>query len=196
MTATAKTKKSRSRLGKVLPEDTGLFHTESEAITPAALKPTVRPEQVLALDVATNTGFATTTASGVWKLTPKKDESKGMRLIRFRSKVVEMVDFHDIKLVVFEANVGYGKHPNFVGAEMIGVLKLILEERGIDYMAYQPTSIKKWATGKGNAGKPEMIRAAQFRWNMEGNDDNQADALAILHFTLDDLGLVKKESII
>jgi Holliday junction resolvasome RuvABC endonuclease subunit len=152
--------------------------------------------EIMALDIATKTGFSTSTASGVWNFTPKKDESKGMRLIRFRSKVMEMVKLHGIKMVVFEAAVAYGKHPNFVGVEMIGVLKITLEELGVEYMAHQPSAIKKWATGNGNAGKPLMVKTAQTRWGMEGKDDNQADAIAIFHFTCSELGLTPNESII
>lgn len=156
----------------------------------------LNPTEVLALDVATSTGWATTTTSGTWNLAPKKDESRGMRLIRFRAKLTEMITLHKIKLVVFEGAVGYGAHPNFVGAEMIGVMKLTLEELNINYAAFVPSVIKKFATGKGNAKKPDMIRAAQLKWNMTGKDDNEADALAILHYALYEFGIVKPESII
>ena len=48
--------------------------------------------RILALDIATKTGFATDMASGVWDLKLKKGESNGMKLIRLNSKVREVVE--------------------------------------------------------------------------------------------------------
>lgn len=143
---------------------------------------------LLALDIATSTGFCTSTASGTWNLTPKKDESKGMRLIRFRAKVKEVCALEGIKLIVFEQMAVFGKFPNFVGAEMQGVLKLFCEESGIEYKSYAPTSIKKFATGKGNAKKDSMITAAK-QYNPDVKTDDEADAILLYHLALKDLEL-------
>ena len=42
-------------------------------------------------------------------------------------------------------------------------------------------TIKKFITGKGNAGKPAVIAAVQALRH-QPEDDNEADALALLHF--------------
>jgi hypothetical protein len=48
-------------------------------------------------------------------------------------------------------------------------------------------TVKKHATGSGNAGKPAMIAAARARgFNL--TDDNEADALAILLWALETRG--------
>jgi Holliday junction resolvasome RuvABC endonuclease subunit len=47
-------------------------------------------------------------------------------------------------------------------------------------------TIKKHATGKGNAGKDQMIEAMQLRGHPV-TDDNEADALALLHCALETL---------
>lgn len=44
-------------------------------------------------------------------------------------------------------------------------------------------TIKKHATGKGNASKDEMIEAMKARGHSPA-DDNEADALALLHYAL------------
>jgi len=147
-------------------------------------------ENILALDVATKTGFCCYSGSGVWNFTTKKDESKGMRLIRFRAKLLEIIRLLDLKLIVFEGAASYSKFPNFVGPEMQGVLKLICEEHRVDYQAYVPSSIKKFATGKGNAGKPLMIETAQRKYNVEIIDDNHADAIHLYNLALYELGLM------
>ena len=48
------------------------------------------------------------------------------------------------------------------------------------------TTIKKTATGNGNANKELMIAAAQGRLNYTGTDHNQADALWVMHLALQD----------
>lgn len=143
---------------------------------------------ILALDVATHCGWATKTASGVWDFSIKKDESSGMRLIRFKAKVREMCEKEQINVVVFERTAGFHKNAIIVQAELHGVLKLFLEEQRIQYRAYSSSEIKKFATGKGNAGKPLMIQAAKDKYpTINIIDDNHADALHIYHLAIGDL---------
>ena len=136
---------------------------------------------ILALDVATHCGWATKTASGVWDLSIKRDESSGMRLIRFKAKLAEVVKLEKIDLVVFERTAGMHKSSIIVQAELHGVLKIFCEENKLDYRAFSAKEIKTFATGKGNSGKPAMIQAAKDKYNWPGEDDNEADALHIYH---------------
>ena len=142
---------------------------------------------ILALDVATNCGWAISNEIyGVWNFTVKRDESSGMRLIRFRSKLIELIELHGITLVAFERTSGMHKSAIIVQAELHGVLKVLLEDLKINYRAYSASEIKKFATGKGNAGKPLMIKAAQEKYAYKGTDDNEADALHILNLLKSD----------
>jgi len=143
---------------------------------------------LLALDIATKTGFCTQTASGSWNLTPKKDESRGMRLVRFKAKLREICEMEKINLIVFEQLATYGKFPNFVGAEMQGVLKLFCEENNIEHKSYAPTVIKKFGTGKGNAKKEGMVEAAK-KYNPSVASDDEADAIILYQLALQDLQL-------
>ena len=51
-------------------------------------------------------------------------------------------------------------------------------------MPVHTAELKKWATGKGNAGKPRMIEAARAR-GWEPVDDNEADAQLLLEYSLE-----------
>jgi Holliday junction resolvasome RuvABC endonuclease subunit len=144
---------------------------------------------ILAIDPGTLAGWAHSCGiSGVWDLTVKKDESGGMRLIRFRSKLNEIRKEAGIDVVVFEAvrNAAPGmQRALVVGGEIQGVLKLWCEIHGIDYRGYSPTEIKKWATGKGNANKDKMMEAAGVKWpDVKIEDNNQADALWLLDLAM------------
>ena len=143
---------------------------------------------LLALDVATNTGFCTGTASGTWDLKPKRDESVGMRVIRFKGKLKEICEIEDIKIIVFEKVSGVHKNAIIVAAEMIGVLKLFCEERGIEYKSYSSKEIKKFATGNGNANKAKMVEFAK-KYKKSVTSDDEADAIHIYHYSIKDLNL-------
>jgi len=56
-------------------------------------------------------------------------------------------------------------------------------EHGIEHAAVHSATIKKHATGKGNAGKQEMVAAMQAL-GFRPEDDNEADALALLDWAI------------
>ena len=138
--------------------------------------------KILALDPATHCGYALShSLYGVWDLTPKRDESIGMRLIRLRAKLEEIIQSEHINLVVFERPGGRHVAAVIVQSELQGQIKVVCEDHKIEYRAYSSQEIKKFATGKGNCGKPAMIAAAQKRYGYKGTNDNEADALHLLY---------------
>lgn len=140
---------------------------------------------VLALDIATTTGWKTKTASGIWDLKPKRGESDGMRVIRFKAKVREVIQLENIGLVSYERPAGLHKSSIIVASEMIGVLKELCIEMNVQYSCYSATEIKKFATGKGNANKEAMINAA-IQLGYHPQDDNEADAIHLYNLTISD----------
>lgn len=140
---------------------------------------------ILALDPATKCGWALSPEiSGVWDLSIRADESKGMRLLRFKAKLIEIYESHPFKVVAYEA--ARAAAPGRQGALVVqasiqAVLILFCEEKGIEYIGYSPKEIKKHATGTGNANKDAMIKAAEKQWpRVVIIDDNHADALHVL----------------
>ena len=150
---------------------------------------------ILALDPANKCGYATSFGlSGVWDFTPKRDESKGYRLLLLRSKLTYIQENfdHPLDLVVFEAarNAGPKRQGALVvQSELQGVIKLWCEEREIEYRGYSPKTIKKHATGNGNANKKMMVNAAQEFFNEPIESDDHADAMWLLHLVMEELGL-------
>ncbi len=146
----------------------------------------------LAIDPASACGWAHSDgASGVWDFSVRPDESGGMRLLRFRAKLEEIRDSVGVDIVFFEAsrNLKYGNAVR-LAAELQGTLKVWCEDNKIEYIGYSPGEIKKFAVGKGNAGKEPMMQAARERWpDVNIIDDNHADALWILAFGQSRLGL-------
>lgn len=143
--------------------------------------------RILALDPATHCGVAfgdetTTIASCVWDLSTRRDESTGMKLLRLESKLTEMAKL-GVDLVVFEA--ARNAMPKMQGAlvhqaKLQAIIERFCEANKINYRGYSPSEIKKHATGRGNAGKLDVIAAARRTLGYTGSDDNEADALWLL----------------
>ena len=71
--------------------------------------------------------------------------------------------------------------------ELASVVKLTIydffdDERRFP-MRVPPMTLKKFASGKGNAKKQEMLLQIFKRWGIEFNDDNAADAYALARLT-------------
>ncbi len=138
--------------------------------------------KILAIDQASNCGWAISKdIFGCWDLTTRKDESSGMKMIRFRSKLKEIVQAEGIELIIYERVAGFHKSAIIHASKMVAIIETFCEENKIAYAAYSATEIKKFATGKGNANKEAMITAAAKLYAYTGNNDNEADALHILH---------------
>jgi crossover junction endodeoxyribonuclease RuvC len=60
-----------------------------------------------------------------------------------------------------------------------GALRKTLLVRGLEVVEVAPAALKKFVTGKGNAGKPEFIMASVKRWGVEfkGEDEYFAHGL-------------------
>lgn len=57
-----------------------------------------------------------------------------------------------------------------------GVIRETFQDRGIPYITVTPATLKKFATGKGNAKKPDMRRAWLEYTGEDEADDNKVDA--------------------
>lgn len=134
--------------------------------------------KILALDVATHTGWCHAKDHGVWDLSLKRDMDSAFRLLAFRNKLGEIaVEMDGIDMIVFERTAGRYKAALVTQSELHGTLKLWAKDNSVPFRAYSAAEIKKFATGKGNCGKPAMIQAAKEKYGYQGNNDNIADAM-------------------
>ena len=149
------------------------------------------PTIVLALDLGTTTGWALRPrdrqiAHGFVSLRPQRFEGGGMRYLRFKRWLSELKAVSiDIHAVYFEE---VRRHAGVDAAHVYGGLMATLttwcEHHNIPYQGVPVGTIKKHATGKGNAGKDEVIAAMQAKGHPV-TDDNEADALALLHWAIE-----------
>lgn len=63
--------------------------------------------------------------------------------------------------------------------ELAGAVKLELLYNNIYPLQVSPMTLKKFASGKGNSKKAEMLLQMYKRWGIEFSDDNAADSYAL-----------------
>ena len=98
------------------------------------------------------------------------------RLIEIRNAIVNLVSEHDIQVVAIEGY-SYGSrnsHAHSLG-ELGGVVRVALYERGIPFVDIPPTVRAKFATGKGNAGKSEVVSAVSAKTGLVWSGGDGAD---------------------
>ncbi len=97
-----------------------------------------------------------------------------MKLIKMKASIHEIVQAEGIDLIVYEKP--SGRHFNGLRshANFEGVIVSYCEDNKLDYKDYSASEIKKFATGKGNAGKPEMIKSCAEKYGLDPIDDNHA----------------------
>ena len=141
---------------------------------------------ILALDLGTSTGWAIKGDSGIKSgsvnFATKRNEGGGMRYLRFR-RWLDSINTGITEIHFEEVRRHAGTQAAHVYGGLMGTLTAWCEENSIPYSSVPVGTIKRAATGKGNATKEQMIEAAK-RLGYNPADDNEADALALLHFVM------------
>lgn len=142
--------------------------------------------RVIGLDLSlTATGAAYEAGRATWHTKTTGPE----RLWWLRDRLHRCLDEQTpIDLVALEGY-AFGRpnqaHP--IG-ELGGVIRLALYELKMPYAEIPPANVKKYATGKGNATKPDMRMALFQRFEIDERDDNRVDAFWLRAMALDHYG--------
>lgn len=163
---------------------------------PIALPPAISlaHRAVLALDLGTTTGWALRgqdggITSGTITFRPSRFEGGGMRFLRFRGWLAEVAALSGgVARIAFEE---VRRHVSTDSSHAYGgflaTLTAWCEQEAIPYEGVPVGTIKRYATGKGNADKAAMIAAIRAR-GFAPADDNEADAIALLLWATDAQG--------
>lgn len=60
------------------------------------------------------------------------------------------------------------------------IIRVMMAEENVPFKVVGTGQVKKFATGKGNAGKPEIMLGVFKRWGKEFTNDNAADAFVLM----------------
>jgi len=151
---------------------------------------TSRNCSVLALDLGTTTGWALRTAdaqtlSGTAAFRPGRFDGGGMRYVRFANWLTEIDRISGpIAAIWFEE---VRRHVGTDAAHLYGgflaTLTAWAEQRNVPYQGVPVGTIKRYATGRGNAPKQAVMAEVRER-GFAPADDNEADAIALLLWAL------------
>lgn len=145
---------------------------------------------ILSLDLGTTTGWALLKdqkiRSGSICFKPNHFDSKDCKFTRFKRWLVNLKAAHgDIDEIVYEA---VRRHAGTIAGQTYGgfmaTLQMFGDHHNISYEGVPVGTIKKFATGKGNASKLDMLIAMEKRGHRP-KDDNEADALALLYWKIE-----------
>jgi Holliday junction resolvasome RuvABC endonuclease subunit len=146
---------------------------------------------ILALDLGQRTGWAVQNsdgaiASGTVEFKPGRFEGGGMIYLRFRAWLQEVDETAGgVGAVYFEE---VRSHRGVIAAQsygaFLGHLTAWAEMFKIPYRGVPVGTIKRHATGRGNADKDAVIAAVRAL-GFDPVDDNEADALALLDWALE-----------
>lgn len=138
---------------------------------------------MLGIDPGTACGWAVVVdgrwvAAGVWDLKPRRHEGGGMRYLRARRYLREVIEeMGGLDAVAYEE---VRRHAGTSAAHVYGGIVAVIaaecEEQGIPYQAVPVGTVKKRATGRGNAGKAEMVDAYERETGAVACSDDEADA--------------------
>ena len=141
-------------------------------------------EQVLALDIATHTGYFSLHEAGVWNFTESKRRNGNKMHGAFRVMLMAFIRRYGIRRIVAE-DVAMNRHFYDMRrlSELRGILLEVCDELDIPEPEFvNPTVLKKWATGNGHATKAQMITACKHKDGIVPVDDNAADACHLFYY--------------
>jgi Holliday junction resolvasome RuvABC endonuclease subunit len=140
--------------------------------------------QVLGLDIATHCGYHSTHESGTWDFTESLRRNNNKQHEAFRVTLMDFITKYGIRQIVAEdVTAGQAKggfKSSIKLAEFRGILLEVCDTLNLPEPVFiNLRTIKKWATGDGNADKKKMIEYCKRRWGIEPIDDNESDAIHI-----------------
>jgi len=129
--------------------------------------------------------------SGVQTFDLRRGESPGMRWLRFRAWLTEMEHYMNslsgpFNLIVYERAHHRGGAATAAGLGYQTEVESFAARIQAELMPVHSNTLKKWATGSGRAGKPEMENAARQR-GFDPQDDNEADAILLREYAVEQL---------
>lgn len=141
---------------------------------------------IVALDLGTKTGWAIrdgeSVQSGTASFQPGRYEGGGMRFLRFQRWLRELIPADRKALVFFEEVRSHmGTDAAHIYGGLLGTLTSWCEAHDMPYLGVPVGTIKKAVTGHGGASKEQVIAAIRAM-GYRPCDDNEADALALLHW--------------
>jgi Holliday junction resolvasome RuvABC endonuclease subunit len=116
---------------------------------------------------------------GVWEFPSKVKD--GALLREFGHLLADLVEAYNPDVIVYENAMNQKARAGELFYAMAGMLKVVAFHAGLAVFQVSPTSLKRWGAGDAKATKLDVIKAVNKRHNLKIEDDNEADAVALVH---------------
>ena len=140
----------------------------------------------IGIDLSTKTGIVQIGAHGNVQLAKEITSSKKdpERMIEIVESVMEIIA-PDSKIAI--EGFSYGSRGQGMSFQFgLGyALRIELCKRNIPFLIVTPSQVKKYATGKGNTSKDNMILPIYRNWGFEHDSDNVRDAYVLARIMYD-----------
>lgn len=110
-----------------------------------------------------------------------------IRLKLIYEEVLAEIKAHSVTHAIIEDLPAHAKSAGITGKAQ-GVVRLACLMAEVPYVTVVPSSVKKFATGKGTADKPDMRMELFKRTGIDQKDDNQVDAFWMREMVLNFFG--------
>lgn len=139
--------------------------------------------KVLGIDTSTYTGLALVKGDEIVGKCVNFPKMHGwQRLQSIALEVERVVKLWTPDLIVVEDYAVYRASSVITVVECGTVVRKVLYDLGYGWYGISPSSLKMWATGKGNAKKPDMLRSTVSRWGYQSPSDDIVDAVCLAKF--------------
>jgi Holliday junction resolvasome RuvABC endonuclease subunit len=141
---------------------------------------------MLAIDPGTSCGFALgnnqgVITSGVWRLAPARGESPGVRYLRLRGYLEDVRKaFPDLNVVAYEQAHHRGGAATEYATGIVTHIQSWCAEHNLEHLSIHSATVKRYATGRGNADKAAMVAAGRKCFKPTTVLDDEIDALWLL----------------
>lgn len=135
------------------------------------------------IDPSTQTGFVALDEHG--KVVRAKEltgvgSQDPRRMVTLIDEIMAHLGPDDVVCIESPAMHAQGRAVGFMWGLAHGV-RTAMFRRGWKYIDVSPSQVKKFATGKGNAKKDDMVLPIYKRWGFEHPSDNVRDAFVLAH---------------
>ncbi|MDA3834056.1 MAG: crossover junction endodeoxyribonuclease RuvC [Spirochaetales bacterium] len=155
---------------------------------------------ILAFDLATNTGWAVVAngkvlESGIQSFAKKRGETNGIMFLKFRRWANKLmwkmrtIKSYDIQIMAYEQAHFRGGAATEICVGLQTRVQELAAESQLESFPVNTASLKKFATGKGNASKKEVMEAAKKILKREPESDDEADAIFVGLYASQELGI-------
>lgn len=131
------------------------------------------------IDPSTKTGFVALDEAGNVLQAKELTGTGSHDPQRMASLIGEVIQFVQVGDVICIEGFGFASQQAIQLGGIGWGIRIALFRRGSRYIEVSPSAVKKYATGKGNTKKDEMVLPIFKRWGFEHKSDNVRDAFVL-----------------